>query len=185
MDQLVYNEFDDHFTNAGPLERGRTLIVGPSIVPTITVCMDSSDQSYNGERMVEFANEAWWREHFEHWTGQRWNGMLQIGRECDSRLFRKIEVREGDPENLGLDTRARADTSRGGTRLSTVIQISPTCGHRKLPHPLVDKTMRCVPVVAVGWPSAAFPRRGGRVCASIPPAASTGFPLLTLPLWSA
>ena len=69
--------------------------------------------------------------------------------------------------------------------VSTVIQISPTCGHRKFPHPLVDKTMRCVPVVAVGRPSAACPRRGGRVCASTAPAASTGFPSLTLPLWSA
>ena len=114
-DQLVYKDFDNHPTNAGPLEHRRMLVIAADRVPTITVCMDSSDQSYTGERMAEFANEAWWREHFEHWTGQRWNGVLQIGRECDSRLFRKIEVREGDPDNLGLDTLARDGTSRRRT----------------------------------------------------------------------
>ena len=125
-DQLVYNDFDNHPTNACPLERRQTLVVAPDIVPIITVCMDSADQSYTGERMAAFANEAWWREHIEHWTGQRWNGMLQIGRECDGRLFRKIEVREGDPEDLGNDTLARADTSRGGTRwLRTEILFHP------------------------------------------------------------
>ena len=125
-DQLIYNAFDNFKTNAGPLERRQTLVIAADRVPTITVCMDSADQSYTGERLAAFANEAWWRDSFEHWTRQRWNGKLQIGRECDGRLFSKIEVREGDPEDLGDNTLARADSSRGGSRwLRTEILFHP------------------------------------------------------------
>ena len=69
--------------------------------------------------------------------------------------------------------------------VSTVIQNSPTCGHRKFPHPWLITTMRRVPVGAVGRPSAACPSRCGRVCASTTTAASTGLPSLTFPLSSA
>ena len=67
-------------------------------------------------------------------------------------------------------------------------------GHSNFPHlrsskfpppPWLRTTMRRVPVVAVGRPSAACPRRGGRVCASTAPAASTGLPSLTFPPSSA
>ena len=123
--QLIYNAYDNHSTNAGPLDRRQTLVVDADRVPTITVCIESADQSYTGERMAPFANERWWREHIDHWTGIAWRGDLQIGRECSSALFRKIEVREGDPEELG-NSLAVANSSRGGTRwLRTEILFHP------------------------------------------------------------
>ena len=66
-------------------------------------------------------------------------------------------------------------------QLSTVIQNSRTYGHRKFPHPRLKTTMRRVPVVAVGRPSAACPSRCGRVCASTATAASTGPPIAHVP----
>ena len=34
--------------------------------------------------------------------------------------------------------------------LSTVIQLSPTCGHRKIPHTLVNRSSTSMPVDACG-----------------------------------
>ena len=126
-DQLVYNAHDNHSTNAGPLDRRRTMVVAAGTVPTITVCMESADQSYTGERLAPFANESWWREHIGRWTGMPWRGELQIGRECSSALWRKIEVREARPEDdLDDTTLARADTNRFlGRWLRTEILWNP------------------------------------------------------------
>ena len=56
--------------------------------------------------------------------------------------------------------------------LSTVIQLSPTCGHRKIPHPLVNASLTSTPVDACGqavcglsnsrWARGARPRRRPR-----------------------
>ena len=129
-DQLIYNAFDNFKTNAGPLEQRRTLVVAPGTVPTITVCVESADQSYTGERLAPFADEQWWREHIGHWTGLRWRGELQIGRECSTALFRKIEVREGDPDDLGITRspgRTAADPADGGCGLRSC-SIPIICG---------------------------------------------------------
>ena len=125
-DQLVYNAHDNFKTNAGPLEKRRTFVVRATVVPTITVCMESADQTYAGERLAPYANERWWRENIARWTGLGWRGELQIGRDCDIRLWRKIEVREARPGEMVGKTIARADSARmGGRWMRTEILWNP------------------------------------------------------------
>ncbi len=70
--------------------------------------------------------------------------------------------------------------------LSTVIQLSPTCGHRKIPHPLVNRSSTSMPVDACGQAVCGLSKsRWARRCASTATAASTGRLLLTFPPSSA
>ena len=69
--------------------------------------------------------------------------------------------------------------------VSTVIQNSPTCGHRKLPHPLVvknDETSACggCGQAVCGLSKALWARLRVHIAGSV-----HRLPALTLPLWSA
>ena len=109
-DELVYAAYDDvsAVTRPTALEDRRTLVLRDRSVPSITVCMEPSDATYTGERLAPYANEKWWREQFERWTGLRWRGDLQVNTYCQMRLFGVIVVEEGDPEvdDLGDNTLA-------------------------------------------------------------------------------
>ena len=79
--------------------------------------MESADQSYTGERLAPFADEAWWREHIGRWSGIAWRGELRMGRACGVGPFNKIEVRQANStDELEDDLLPRADSAHAGTR---------------------------------------------------------------------
>ena len=111
-DQLIYDAYDSTgFISMGKdLEDRQTAVIRSSAARTADICIEPADQSYTGERLAPYANEDWLERQLERWTGLPWRGDLSFG-EC-LRLFGVVNVREGDPEEMGENTLAITHTWR-------------------------------------------------------------------------
>ena len=68
-DAIVYDAYDYPIPNpmsengmtSLPLKDRRTLVIAENTVPTIQICIQSSDESYTGERLAAYSDSSWWR----------------------------------------------------------------------------------------------------------------------------
>lgn len=110
-DDLVFNAYDlprsrPPFIEA--LARRQTQVIERDIVPTIGICVQGSEHSYAGRRFEPYANETWWREQIERWSGLRWSGELRVDACTNEPPDGWIYVREAAPGSFGSPALAQA-----------------------------------------------------------------------------
>ena len=109
-DALVFDAHERHQFYSGE----QTRVLDRATVPTIRICIQSSDTSNTGERLVPYSEASWWRQNIERWTGLPWNGEIRIAACTDEPQDGWLHVREGRPGEVleGID--AHAKTMREG-----------------------------------------------------------------------
>ena len=103
-DAIVYGAYDypmpeptlENEMTSLPLEERRTLVIAENTVPMIQICIQSSDESYAGERLAAYSDSSWWRRQIDRWTNFSWRGDIQIDACTDEPMTGWVHVREGD-----------------------------------------------------------------------------------------
>ena len=75
-DAIVYDAYDypmadsthENAMTSLPLEERRTMVIAENTVRTIQICIQSSDESYSGERLTTYSDSSWWRRQIDRWT---------------------------------------------------------------------------------------------------------------------
>ena len=119
-DAIVYGAYDYPIPNpmsengmtSLPLQERRTLVVAENTVPTIQVCIQSSDESYAGERLAAYSDSSWWRRQIDRWTNFSWRGDIQIDACTDEPMTGWVHVREGDEGEVAEGALAHATSWR-------------------------------------------------------------------------
>ena len=106
-DAIVYDAYDrptpDPMSSGMkglPLGERRTLVIDDRTVPTIEICIQSSDESYTGERLSAYADEAWWERNILRFTNLDWRGSIDIASCSDDPGNGWVNVREGTLEEF-------------------------------------------------------------------------------------
>ena len=76
---LVFDTYDNFRWGSIALSDRGTELIPQRTVPTIRICIQSSDDSYTGERLAKYAVPSWWRTQIRRWTNLTWNNSIQIG----------------------------------------------------------------------------------------------------------
>ena len=112
-----------------PLGDRQTVVLHPDVVPTIGICVQSPEASDTGKRLEAYADESWWRQQFERWTGLRWNGEVVVSACTGEPPEGWIHVREGKPGEVigggGANTRRDFNLHHAGRWLWSEILINP------------------------------------------------------------
>ena len=119
-DAIVYDAYDHPMPNpmsengmtSLPLEDRRTLVIAENTVPTIQICIQSSDESYTGERLAAYSDTSWWRRQIDRWTNFSWRGDIQIDACTDEPMTGWIHVREGKEGEVSEEALAHASSWR-------------------------------------------------------------------------
>ena len=101
-DALVFDAHERYQYYSGE----QTVVLDRMVVPTIRVCIQSSDTSNTGERLVPYSDASWWQRNIERWTGLPWSGEIRIAACTDEPQEGWIHVREGRPGEVA-DTALR------------------------------------------------------------------------------
>ena len=109
-DALVFDAHERYQYYSGE----QTVVLDRMVVPTIRVCIQSSDTSNTGERLVPYSDAAWWRRQIERWTNLSWSGEIRIAACTDEPQDGWLHVREGRPGEVGEGLDAHAKTMREG-----------------------------------------------------------------------
>ena len=81
-DDLVFNAYDLPRSRSPfiePLGQRQTQVMEREVVPTFGICVQGPEHSRFGRRAEPYANEAWWRQQIERWSGIRWSGEFRVG----------------------------------------------------------------------------------------------------------
>ena len=114
-DQLVFNAHDQPGSSPPFIEQlaqRRTLVIDREVVPGIGICVQSEETSTTGRRLAPYANESWWREQIQRWTGLRWNGEFRVAACTGTVPDGWIHVREDTEGRLSGNVAAAADSRR-------------------------------------------------------------------------
>ena len=79
----------------------QTAVLDRATVPTIRICIQSSDTSNTGERLAPYSDASWWRRQINRWTNLSWSGEIRIAACTDEPQEGWIHVREGRPGEVG------------------------------------------------------------------------------------
>ena len=104
-DALVFDDWEQKFYFGE-----QTIVLDRMVVPTIPICIQSSDTSNTGERLVPYSDAAWWRRQINRWTNLSWSGEIRIAACTDEPQEGWIHVREGKPGEV-VDTALAHATS--------------------------------------------------------------------------
>ena len=107
-DALVFDAHERYQYYSGE----QTVVLDRMVVPTIRVCIQSSDTSNTGERLVPYSDAAWWQRNIERWTGLPWSGEIRIAACTDEPQEGWIHVREGRPGEVADTALAHANSWR-------------------------------------------------------------------------
>ena len=115
-DAIIYAAYDspmpepthENGMTSLPLEERRTLVIAENTVRTIQICIQSSDESYSGERLTTYSDSSWWRRQIDRWSNFSWRGDIQIDACTDEPMTSWIHVREGDEGEVGEEAYAHA-----------------------------------------------------------------------------
>ena len=107
-DALVFDAYDRPVADparaggmAGvPLTDRRTLAIDQATVPNINICIQSSDESYTGERLAAYTGAAWWTRNIRRWTNLGWSGEIRSGACRGDPPSGWLYVREGDVDDF-------------------------------------------------------------------------------------
>ena len=92
----------------------QTAVLDRATVPTIPICIQSSDTSNTGERLVPYSDAAWWRRQINRWTNLSWSGEIRIAACTDEPQEGWLHVREGRPGEVGDHALAHVVSWREG-----------------------------------------------------------------------
>ena len=108
-DALVFDAHDyptplpmaeDHWRRSLPLEERHTIVMDRGSASSFRLCIQSSDESYTGQRLERYADPEWWARQVEYFTGNRWGGQIEVAT-CTGELASLpngwVYVREGEP----------------------------------------------------------------------------------------
>ena len=105
---LVFDTFDNfRWGSIANNDRG-TEVIPQRTVPTIRICIQSSDDSHTGERLARYAVPSWWQTQIRRWTNLTWNNSIQIGACAGQAPAGWIYVREGEPGEVNATALAHA-----------------------------------------------------------------------------
>ena len=97
-----------------PLEERHTIVMDRGSASSFRLCIQSSDESYTGQRLERYTDPEWWARQVEYFTGNRWGGRIEVAT-CTGDLANLpngwVYVREGAPGEVRDDFLAYA-TSR-------------------------------------------------------------------------
>ena len=79
----------------------QTAVLDRATVPTIRICIQSSDTSNTGERLAPYSDASWWRRQINRWTNLSWSGEIRIAACTDEPQDGWLHVREGRPGEVG------------------------------------------------------------------------------------
>ena len=120
-DALVFDAYDyptadetaqAHWRRALPLEERHTIVMPESAAASFQVCIQSSDESYTGERLTPYTDRDWWQSQVQYFTNHRWSGSIEVD-VCDAVDLESVPngwvyVREGRPGEVDDDYLAQA-----------------------------------------------------------------------------
>ena len=109
----------------------QTIVLDRTVVPTIPICIQSSDTSNTGERLAPYSDASWWRRQINRWTNLSWSGEIRIAACTDEPQEGWLHVREGRPGEVADTALAHANSWRenhphsGGRWLRSEIVWNP------------------------------------------------------------
>ena len=102
----------DHWRTAIPLEERHTMVMDRGDAMSFRLCIQSADDSYTGQRLERYADEAWWRKQVQRFTNFQWRGDIEIDT-CTGDVPRGwVYVREGDEGEVDDENLAYASSWR-------------------------------------------------------------------------
>ena len=106
-DSVVFDTYE-----FGYFYLSQTIVLDRAVVPTIRICIQSSDTSRTGERLAPYTDASWWREWIKRWTNLDWNGAIRIAACTDEPPEGWIYLREGRPGEVSSGHVAHTATRR-------------------------------------------------------------------------
>ena len=119
-DALVFDAYEEPVPNSDhagyraglPLDERHTLVMSTSDAMSFSICIQSADESYTGERLASYSNARWWSNEVQRFTNHRWNGAIKVDA-CTGEPARGwVYIREGEDGEVDDDVLAHANSWR-------------------------------------------------------------------------